>query len=187
MNKESINFLKTLQQQMLTQDNCGLANPRFWVVAQEVKTYGINEDCGIDGTEVIYEGEIIGESLKDMYECLIYDFEEDELNIQYIDTSYKPYILIDGKEEIKELEDLVDYMHNELGYDSSLYTVNYKIEQKIMENTMFLTLDECKRHIECNKHHYHNDPYPYAMTAWRSPQVKELFDILMNTDWDNIK
>lgn len=50
-------------------------------------------------------------------------------------------------------------------------------------NTMFLTLRECKEHIQANDYHYRN-PHPYAMTAWRSPQVEKLIEILQTADWD---
>lgn len=50
------------------------------------------------------------------------------------------------------------------------------------QNTMFLTLRECKEHIERNSYHYEK-PRPYAMTAWRSPQVEKLIEILQTADW----
>ncbi len=55
----------------------------------------------------------------------------------------------------------------------------------ISENTMFLTLREAKEHIARNSYHY-KDPYPYAMTAWRSPQVEQLIKILQEADWDEV-
>ena len=61
--------------------------------------------------------------------------------------------------------------------------INKTFEQEIDENTMFLTLRECKEHIEANSYHY-NKPHPYAMTAWRSPQVERLYKILQNTNWN---
>lgn len=54
------------------------------------------------------------------------------------------------------------------------------------ENTMFLTLREAKDHIAHNKHHY-DEPKPFAMTAWRSPQVEKLIDVLQHVDWDALK
>ena len=54
---------------------------------------------------------------------------------------------------------------------------------RIARNTMFLTLRECQEHIDRNAYHYQN-PRPYAMTAWRSPQVENLVKILQTADWD---
>ncbi|MDU2111703.1 MAG: hypothetical protein E7E92_04200, partial [Clostridiales bacterium] len=79
---------------------------------------------------------------------------------------------------------LVNYLYNELDYD--IYLNNYKMEEFIVPNTMFLTLRECREHIEANKHHY-NKPFAFGMSAWRSPQVTQLYDILLNTNWDGIK
>ena len=64
--------------------------------------------------------------------------------------------------------------------------MNYKEEYQIVENTFFLTLKECKEHIEANHYHY-NKPRPYAMTAWRSPQVEKLYEILAETDWSELE
>ena len=37
MKKEDIEFLKSLQEEMLTQDSFGQATPRYWAVAQTKK------------------------------------------------------------------------------------------------------------------------------------------------------
>ena len=66
-----------------------------------------------------------------------------------------------------------------------LHFVPMRNVERIAENTMFLTLRECKEHIERNRHHYH-DPKTYAMTAWRSPQVERLWKILQEVDWSNL-
>ena len=55
ISKKDIEFLKELQHEMLTQDTVCQADPRFWVVQQKVRTYGIHEDYGIDGTVDLLE------------------------------------------------------------------------------------------------------------------------------------
>jgi hypothetical protein len=71
-------------------------------------------------------------------------------------------------------------------YASKQYQVcNYRDREEIVQNTFFLTLRECREHIEANKHHY-TKPHSYAMTAWRSPQVSKLYEILEKTDWENV-
>lgn len=57
-------------------------------------------------------------------------------------------------------------------------------EEYIVPDTMFITKEEAKEHLEKNKHHYSSKAHTYAMTAWRSPSVKKLFEILMNADWE---
>ena len=49
-----------------------------------------------------------------------------------------------------------------------------------------MTLREAKEHLEKNKHNYNNTAKPYAMTAWRSPQVERLYEIIQNTDWSEL-
>lgn len=189
MKKEDIDFLKELQHEMLTQNNVGQASPRFWVVRQPNRTYGVDEDYGFDGLVVVNDFEAIAENLKELSEFL----EENncDLNVEYIEDRWDGTVKInydnedDNFWEFDTMEELVEFMEEELNY-KSIYTTAYKEEDVIVPNTFFLTLRECKEHIEANRHHYHKDAYAYAMTAWRSPQVERLFNILENTDWDNI-
>lgn len=190
MKKEDIDFLKKLQDKLLTQDTMGQANPRFWTIKQPLRVYGINNRDECDGTEVVNNCELIANNLEELVEYL--NEHEEDLNIKYEDTGIaeQAVILDDKNEEIlKEffaVYQLVDYMHEELGYSNhELYAVNYKEIDVIVENTMFLTLEECEKHLKNNAHHYKN-AYPYAMTAWRSPQVEKLYEILENTTWDKI-
>ena len=68
------------------------------------------------------------------------------------------------------------------GYDC----VPVRRKGRIAKDTMFLTLRECKEHIARNSYHY-TDPHPYAMTAWRSPQVERLWKILQEVDWNKLR
>lgn len=186
LNKEDKQFLKELQHQMLTQDTVGQASPRFWVVRHKVRQYGIEDGYAVDGVEVVHNCEMLAENLKELYEYL--RDTKDDLKIKYNNDIVEEYVVIgentDEEQYFYDIRELVDYMIDELEYDNSLYMVNYKDEYVIAEDTMFITLEECRKHIECNGHHY-NEPHPYAMTAWRSPQVKRLYEILENTNWDN--
>ncbi|WP_125154382.1 hypothetical protein [Clostridium rectalis] len=56
---------------MLTQDTVGQANPRFWVIKQDVKIYGIEDSFDITGQTIIYDNEEIGDSLVEVYDFLI--------------------------------------------------------------------------------------------------------------------
>lgn len=59
-------------------------------------------------------------------------------------------------------------------------------EHTIQRNTFFLTLRECKEHIQRNHYHYNKTVHSYAMTAWRSPQVEKLYEILENVDFSKL-
>ena len=88
------------------------------------------------------------------------------------------------KTTLFEVEGLVNYLNNELDYD--IYLNNYKIEEIIVPNTMFLTLRECREHIKSNEYHY-NKPSAYGMSVEKSSQAKQLYNILLKTNWDEVK
>ncbi|HDK7194868.1 TPA: hypothetical protein PTV74_003175 [Clostridium botulinum] len=182
MKKEDREFLQELQHEMLTQDTVGQANPRFWVVMQDVKIYGIEDNFDITGQTLFYDNEEVGDNLEAIHDFLL-DYIYDnrlEYSIKFSNDS----ILIDGWQPFNTIEDIFDFMKYEL-YLENVNLVNYRIEQQIVSDTMFLTLRECNEHIKSNSYHYKN-PHPYAMTAWRSPQVARLYEILMNTDWKDL-
>lgn len=182
MNKEDIEFLKQLQHEMLTQDTVSQANPRFWVVMQTVRDYWVDDD--IDGicimiknaAENVFEGDLdvlvnwIKENFDNVKECS-YDYGW----IDIICEDEKEYYTNDISEIREFLEE----------YSPDTYSVcYYRDREEIAQDTMFLTLRECNKHIENNKHHY-TKPHSYAMTAWRSPQVARLYKILEQTNWDD--
>lgn len=181
MQKQDIDFLIDLQNEMLTQDTVCQAHPRFWVVREKRRSYGI-EDGFDDGTEVVWDGETLAGNLKELYEYL--EENEEDIDIEYCEE----HVIINADKSIcfYNIEDLVDYMIKELNYNDGLYLVNYRDEYVIVPDTMFLTKRECEEHIKKNHYHY-REPHSYAMTAWRSPQVEKLFDVIMETNWDLIK
>lgn len=183
MKKEDREFLKELQNEMNTQDTCCQANPRFWVVMQTVRDYWQDEDNDTDGIcihdsdvcESVYEGEFEGVAE------WIKEHSDDVLNVEvdngWIEIEYK-----DGNEDLlSDLSDLRRWFEDN-GYKSH-YISCYKDREEIAKDTFFLTRRECQEHIERNSYHY-NKPHPYAMTAWRSPQVERLYKILQETDWN---
>ncbi len=130
-------FLKTLQEELNTQDTVGQADPRFWVVmCSEYR------DCQ-DGMADKYA--VFNNRSADVLGYLDLPFDEED------------------------------------GGNLSCYPV--RMTDYIAENTMFLTLREAQEHIRLNGYHYKN-PRPFAMTAWRSPQVCQLIKILHDADWD---
>ena len=184
MNKEDIEFMKNLKEEMLTQDKVCQADTRFWVVMQTVKDYWVDDN--IDGiciynedlSENVFEGDLeeLTEWIKKEFDDIIEKCEYNGYNINII-CKHKDEYFIDDIDSIKEF--LEEY--NPSRYEYSF--CNYREREEIAENTMFLTLRECKEHIEANSYHY-NKPHPYAMTAWRSPQVERLYKILQNTNWN---
>ena len=182
INKQDIEFLKDLQHEMLTQNNVGQASPRFWVIRELKRSYGIESDYSISGSIILYDGEEIGEDLEDLYELLI-DINENEIK-DYNISLYKDYILIEGFEPMTTVNQVFDFINYEIDC-KNIELVNYLDTYEIVPDTMFLTLRECEEHIKRNHYHY-RQPHPYEMTAWRSPQVEKLYDILENVDFDKL-
>lgn len=183
MKQEDKEFLKQLQHEMLTQDHVCQASPRFWVVMQTVRDYWVEDDvddiCIYDtyGCERVFEGELDNPELvnwlKEEFD-IIEKIEYDNGYIEIVCEDESEYFI----DSMSEIKDFLEY------YDQDRYNVcYYKEREEIAQNTMFLTLRECKEHIERNHYHY-NKPHFYAMTAWRSPQVSRLYEILENTDWE---
>lgn len=55
---------------------------------------------------------------------------------------------------------------------------------KFSDGPIFLTQADAEAHLAANHYHYHPDAHPYALTAWRSPRVERLFEILTEVDFD---
>jgi hypothetical protein len=182
MKQEDKEFLKELQHEMLTQDTVCQANPRFWVVMQTVRDYWVDDD--IDGiciydtyaAENVFEGEMeqLPNWIKEEFDIV--------QKCEY-DNGYIEIVCEDGNEYYGNDRDIKDFLEE---YASDKYSMcYYRDREEIAQDTMFFTLRECKEHIEANHYHY-KKPHPYAMTAWRSPQIARLYEILKNTDWDSM-
>lgn len=211
LTQEELDFLIDLQHELNTQDTVSQADPRFWVVAgiQKVcvgKEYSEGEElCG--GESVLADG--IEEAIKYFQEEVIITANEDSEDFKYIleeepTCSFKSWRIlkidkscdkndedyIEGDEILEEynyidnIEELIEAL-NDLGLieDDEYMVGNYRNEHHIYPDTMFLTNRSCKRHIELNHYHYDADVHSYAMTAWRSPEVEQLWNILQKVDW----
>ena len=154
--REDIEFLAALQDEMNTQPHVGQADPRFWVVMTL-------RDEDIDYVAITSEdGELIEElTLSEAVR------RAEEAGIS--DNGY-----------LTEMEVIKRYC------ESIGVSVFPEIkEERLAENTMFLTLREAQEHIKRNDYHY-IDARPFAMTAWRSPQVAQLYKILHEVDFKQL-
>ena len=179
---------------MLTQDHVGQAAPRFWVIAtnkhQELGTEynfdGINLYSS-DAAEVVCEGD-----MSSIIEYIYEHYQDDLENITFIDRG-NFYQVEFGEDENREKdsifcsEELLDFLKEHGIITDDYELVYYRNVHRIYPDTMFLTNRSCKEHIKKNYYHYNEDAHSYAMTAWRSPEVKRLFDILDKINWKEIK
>lgn len=178
--KENIEFLRELQKQMnyeCEHNNDFQASPRFWVL-KDRGTVPANEDYDEGYIQHFYnDGDFAAfdnfkELQNEVEEYHNYEIEDDTL----ID------IINSGSFELL-WEYVLEHM-NENGYYNTCYV---KDEWFIVPNTMFITKEDAKKHIELNHYHYTDKVHTYAMTAWRSPSVEKLWDVLLNMDWNIVR
>lgn len=149
-------------------DNDIQASPRFWVVGDYKWV------PAFEGNEERYSVYI--PEYGDSYE--INEFIEMEKEDGDPSTA-ESWITIDDIEcEMTALE----WIHEHIDSGACLFP-----EERVhflCEDTLFLTKREAKKHIESNSHHYTDRAHTFAMTAWRSGEVRQVWDILLNMDWD---
>ena len=130
-----------------------------------------------DAAGNVFEGELenLSDWLKENFDVIV--------KCEY-DNGYLEIVCEDENEYfIDDVSEIRDFLEE---YDPSTYSIcYYRNREEIVQDTMFLTLRECKEHIKSNSHHYNKTVHPYAMTAWKSPQVERLYEILEKTDWKN--
>lgn len=215
LTESDLDFLIDLQHEMLTQDHVGQAAPRFWVVAgtRQVET---GEEYG-DGEQLLCDTDVIAEEMdeavkhfQELMEDRISDENDYYIVIEKEETSSFNSWRVAKIEKDCNAETVEDYTEGEeimaeWNFITSMkelvealeevglireceYTVGYyRNEHHVYPDTMFLTNRSCKEHIEANHYHYSSDAHSYAMTAWRSPEVSRLFEILDKIDWKMLK
>lgn len=167
-----IQFLKDLQYELNTQEVDCQASPKFWTVGdyEWVESSSDNSERVSVFLPEPAEAYEINELLKEIKDDDFEELEEEAI------------------EEFKEIEcddSALDWIVKH--YDEGAYMFYEKKQHCIHPNTMFLTKEEAKRHIELNHYHYTKEAHTYAMTAWRAPKVERLFKILETLDWNEIE
>lgn len=163
---EDYHFLKELQQELNTQDNCGNADPLYWGVI-ETKDIGVPAGCG---EPRIYFGDGITNTLEDA--------------ISYIDD----YVTKEHREEWNNLDKtnmdtVVDFCTNVLGAnDVRIVYVDTHSELSQMTGA-FLTKRACQEYVD-NFGYNHPHPKPYAMTAFRNFELERLLKILKTINFE---
>lgn len=190
--KEDLEFLKELQKEMNTQDHCGNASPRFWVIK------GSERECGVaegyeDGFFIACDGDEVFSNIEEAFEY--FEEEIDKIaKVEYIDEENKKAGFYLYKEEdddewdfeITSVEDALDWLET---YDSPVAyeLVRYRNIEKIYSDTMFITQKAAEEHLKINAHNYSADAHTYCMTAVRSPEVEKMYEIIQTIDWNKVK
>lgn len=176
--EDEIQFLKKLQKEMNTQDNCGQADPRYWVIRDFDKVYGeklnnpdgftvYDSDDGNDVCEIEYR--IFGSSK--MADEILKELEEQEYELSD-----------DDKQTICDAYDLDSLIEALEELDFSV--MQYEIVPKY--SGMFLTQKAAEEHLRANYYHYSGNATTYAMTAWRSKEADRLYKILHSVDFEQL-
>jgi len=180
-----IQFLKDLQQQMQWEnenDYDSQASPRFWVVMDYKK-----EPCWSENADewVVY---VPGncEEYHNTKESILEIIENHELGDGALGNwEEETEILANEEGGFYDDDEFLDWIKTYI--DDEAYLVPQHEVNFIVPNTMFLTKEEAKRHIENNRHHYTSKAHTYAMTAWRAPKVERLLNILIAFDWNSVQ
>ena len=194
LTKEDFDFLLDLQNEMLTQDHVCQAAPRFWVVATDTFEELGTEDSydgvnlySYEGAEIVCKGD-----MQSILEYVNENYSEELENITFTDKGRFYHVEFgenDNRDEdyIYDAEDLLMFLKKQDILSDDYEFVYYRHVHHVYPNTMFLTNRSCKEHIKANHYHYNSDAHSYAMTAWRSPEVERLFEILDKINWQKVK
>ena len=180
--------MKAFQTERNTQDTVCQASPRYWVIKgsktvfedgiDEGEAIRINGECFYD----VNTGDLTSlltntkEKLEDFLDKDdLYFTEENELIVV---NDGEEYVVDDITSAFNVLSDILYEDDVEIGY--------YEKVDIIYPNTMFLTHKECEEHLKEYGYNYSEDAHAYAMTAYRSPEVETLLNLLETVDWDSV-
>lgn len=191
INVDDLGFLEQLQHELNTQPHICQADPRFWVI-RDYKYRAAAESDEIHAVELFEDGEgevmSLAEAATRAYQSVAGNMTKDEAKA-WLDM-YMLTIAGNGKTvkakassiAISSMQQVIDDYAEVNGLNCVYLTKQWAI----VEDTMFLTLREAKDHLETNYYHYTNEARPYAMTAWRSPDVAQLIKLLHEVDFNEL-
>lgn len=175
-------FLSQLQHVLNTQDGMGNAAPRFWVIAQD-EFRPCPADAGGSPVVMDVDGDIVA---KDLQQLSVYLDEGNVDNVDacaYFNGSVKIKFKAPKKETVGaySVEEAVEHVLARCGTILQLqYMEKYT---KIIQDTLFLTHEDCQQHLRDYGYSYNDSARAYAMTAIRSPRFEQLLKIIQETDW----
>ena len=159
-----IGFLKSLGKEMREQENDCQASPRYWTVG-DYEDRIVPDGYG-NGVKFVFPG-VCDESTEEGALELLKEYDYDEVKLEELKDDLS--LLGDHDDLIEALQEWVD---------EDAYIITTDRVHIIEPNTVFLTKQEAKDHIAANYYHYTKEAHTYAMTAWRAPKVRRLFEIL---------
>lgn len=200
ISKDDIDFLKALQKERNTQDNCETADVRTWVIKDRNDTVTEEghedyyllyspENCNNLDLEDIYDilkalefetdyytGELVIENL---------NFENDVITFTYFgrkssiskDNNNKDCIAIKGV----CVGELISFF-NENFYE--IVIVNMRVGWK--HEFCFLTQKAAENYLKRKGYNHSKDAHTYCICTYEDPEIAKLMDIIESTDWDSV-
>lgn len=182
MKNEDLDFLISLQKELIEQNdryNLQQAEP-IYVGIMDYQWKVVPEDLA-EETHVLCFGEA-GYKIDDFVHYLSENYKQKNADIPENE-------IIDNLKDCYTTEDLrttIDEYFSDI--DSSDYELIYVQKAGyIAPNCCFITWSDAVEHLKNNTHHYSIDAHPYAMTAFRSPQLERLLEIVKTTGWRIMK
>jgi hypothetical protein len=160
ISEESLEFIKNLSKEMLSQDRRCTADPYFYIIrAEEVR--------------VVPDG--YGDEVR-------YLWDNDEMTreelLKLINEDPGVAGTRNNKEVFRAMND-DDKIAATIFYQDGIVTEHTVVTIKyIPENhNVFLTEKACHKHME-NNHYHFKKPFSYVNHAWRNPELEQLFKII---------
>lgn len=200
MNKEDIDFLKALQKERNTQDNCGTADVRTWVIKDRDDT--VTEE-GHEDYYLLYDSENCNNlDLDDIYDILKIleletdyytgklivenlNFENSTITFTYVgnkvsisrDSDNEDGIFIKGM----DVDELISFFNDNF-YE--IVIVNMRVGWK--HEFCFLTQKAAENYLKRKGHNHSKDAHTYCICTYQDPEIARLMDIIESTDWDSV-
>lgn len=197
---DDIEFLSKLQDAMRTQPDFGQASPRYWGI-MDYRYRRAAPDETVDRLYLYSDGSgepMTCEEVLDKLVVEMVDLGGEEYATEWCDEQDLDFFVdIDdrgrrephAKPRRGELDpDAVYDIWEASGHSRDSYEelICETKEAFLVQGPIFLTYEGCKAHIAANYYHYDKQAHPFAMTAWRAPEMKRLWDILENVDFASI-
>lgn len=201
LNLEDIEFLRKLQKERNTQDNCGTADVRTWVI-KDRKDRPTSDDYA-DYYQLIDNEESYELSIKDLYEIISrYSNQYDEIEInevKYDQESDKLDFLFDGNScQISgsryhedgisiygylDADELVDFLENKTGGSYRWVAMLENWEHKFC----FLTQKAAENYLKKKGHNHSKDAHTYCICTYEDPEIARLMEIVECIDWGKVE
>lgn len=183
---EDIDFLAKLQTTLNTQDTMGNADPRFWVIRQTERIPCAEDEA--DSCRVVFDDEPVAGDMFDFIGHLKSRFEnkikaimahpDAGTRIQFLDNDGR----VETEQICQNIQDILDALEN-AGLSDGYEVYWEKHVPANVQDTLFLTHQDCEAHLRAYSYNYEPDAHAFAMTAVRSPRFEQLIRLLQTVDW----